>query len=59
VRSYQFVILQGGYLVYAPDQLSMLKDAVLKFQEKDDRKAAAIFSLSYSSGTVRTRTWYI
>ena len=47
----------GGSLIYPPDQLDALKDAIVRYQEKNDAKAAATFSLIYSSGAVRVKTF--
>jgi hypothetical protein len=50
-------IHQGGYLFFPPTEIDAYKAAVIKFQDSDDTKATALFSLSYSSGTVRAETW--
>jgi hypothetical protein len=50
-------IYQGGYLFFPSTQIDAYKAAVIKFQDSNDTKATALFSLSYSSGTVRAETW--
>jgi hypothetical protein len=44
--------LQGGILTYAENQLDEIKEALVKFQQKNDNKAACTLSLIYSSGQV-------
>jgi hypothetical protein len=43
---------QGGFLFYTEDKLDQIKDALGKFQEKTDTKAAMLFSFTYISGQV-------
>jgi hypothetical protein len=50
-------IHQGGYLFFPSTQLDAYKAAVIRFQDSNDTKATALFSFSYSSGTVRAETW--
>jgi hypothetical protein len=45
-------ILQGGFRLYAEDQLDAIKEALVEFQQKNDTKAAIDVVLSYSSGQV-------
>ena len=45
---------KGGSRVYAEDQLDSMKNALVKFQQKDDPKAAFVLVLTYSSGQVCT-----
>jgi hypothetical protein len=47
-----FETWQGGILTYAENQLDEIKEAIVKFQEKNDTKAACTVSLVYSSGQV-------
>lgn len=47
-----FETRQGGILTYAENQLDEIKKALLKFQQKNDTKAACTVSLIYSSGQV-------
>jgi hypothetical protein len=43
---------QGGIYIYAENQLDEIKEALVKFQQKNDTKAACTVSLVYSSGQV-------
>ena len=43
---------QGGILSYAENQLDKIKEALVKFQQKNDTKAACTVSLISSSGQV-------
>jgi hypothetical protein len=43
-------ILQGGIRLYAESQLDAIKEALLKFQQKSDTKAAVM--ITYTSGQV-------
>jgi hypothetical protein len=45
-------IWQGGFLFYTEDQLGAIKDALVKFQQKNDTKAAIMISLAHTSGQV-------
>jgi hypothetical protein len=45
-------ILQGGIRLYAESQLDAIKDALVKFQQKSDTKAALLVTMGYSSGQV-------
>ena len=47
-------IWQEGLLIYTENQLDAIKDALFKFQQKNDTKAAVIVSLTYLSGQVCT-----
>ena len=47
-------IWQQGLLIYTEYQLDAIKDALFKFQQKNDTKAAVIVSLTYLSGQVCT-----
>ena len=47
-----FETWQGGILTYAENQLDEIKEAVVKFQQKDDTKAACTIACVYSSGQV-------
>jgi hypothetical protein len=44
---------QSGVLSYSLDKLDVFKDAVIRYQDNNDSKALAIFTVLYSSGTVR------
>jgi hypothetical protein len=43
---------QGGFLFYTENQLGAIKEALMKFQQKNDTKAAIIVSLAHTSGQV-------
>ena len=43
---------QGGILIYTEDKLDQIKDSLVKFQEKDDTKAAILVGFAYTSGQV-------
>ena len=43
---------QGGALVYAEDKLNAIKEALVKFQQKNDSKASPAVAVTYSSGQV-------
>jgi hypothetical protein len=45
-------IWKGGVIFYADDQLDAIKEALVKFQQKDDTKAALLLFMTYSSGQV-------
>ena len=45
-------ILQGGSRLYAESQLDAIKEALVKFQQKSDTKAAVINSPTYVPGQV-------
>jgi hypothetical protein len=45
-------ILQGGSCLYAESQLDAIKEALFKFQQKSDTKAAVMVSMTYISGQV-------
>ena len=45
-------IWKGGVLHYADEQLNAVKEALVKFQQKNDTKAAINVLLSYSSTQV-------
>ena len=45
-------ILQGGFRVYTETQLDAIKDALVKFQQKSDTKAAIVIPVTYTSGQV-------
>ena len=47
-----FETWQGGILTYAKNQLDEIKEALVKFQQKNDTKAACTVALVYSSGQV-------
>ena len=47
-----FETWQGGVLTYAENQLDEIKEALVKFQQKNDTKAACTVSLIYISGQV-------
>jgi hypothetical protein len=47
-----FETYQGGILTYSENQLDEIKEALVKFQQKNDTKAACTLSLIYSSGQV-------
>jgi hypothetical protein len=47
-------IWQGGLFIYAENQLDAIKEALFKFQQVNDTKAAIEVSLAYTSGQVRT-----
>jgi hypothetical protein len=44
--------LQGGSRLYAESQLDAVKEALFKFQQKSDTKAAVMISPAYASGQV-------
>jgi len=43
---------KAGILSYSEDQLDAIKDAFVKFQQKNDTKASVDLFLTYSSGQV-------
>jgi hypothetical protein len=45
-------IWQAGFFSYSEDQLDAIKDALVKFQQKNDTKASVYMFLTYSSGQV-------
>jgi hypothetical protein len=45
-------ILQGGIHLYAESQLDSIKEALFKFQQKSDTKAAVMIPMTYTSGQV-------
>jgi hypothetical protein len=45
-------ILQGGVRLYAESQLDTIKEALVKFQQESDTKAAVLISPTYTSGQV-------
>jgi hypothetical protein len=45
-------IWKGGVLYYADEQLDAVKEALVKFQQKNDTRAAINVILSYSSTEV-------
>jgi len=45
-------ILQGGSRLYAESKLDAIKEALFKFQQKSDAKAAVMVSMTYISGQV-------
>ena len=45
-------IRQAGLFFYNASQLDAIKDALFKFQQKSDTKAAIIVSFAYVSGQV-------
>jgi hypothetical protein len=45
-------ILQGGIRLYAESQLDAVKEALFRFQQKSDTKAAIMLPLTYTSGQV-------
>jgi hypothetical protein len=45
-------ILQGGVRLYAESQLDTIKEALVKFQQESDTKAAVMVPLTYTSGQV-------
>ena len=45
-------IWQGGVLYYADDQLDAIREALVKFQQKNDTKAEVMVTLPYTSGQV-------
>ena len=45
-------IWQGGVLYYADDQLDAIREALVKFQQKNDTKAEVMVTLPYSSSQV-------
>jgi hypothetical protein len=45
-------ILQGGFLFYDESQLSVVKSALVNFQQKNDPKGVVVGFLIYSSGKV-------
>jgi hypothetical protein len=47
-----FETWQGGILTYAENQLDEIKETLVKFQQKNDTKAACTISLIYSSDQV-------
>ena len=44
--------LQGGSHLYAESQLGAIKEALVKFQQKSDTKAAVMIPMTYTSGQV-------
>ena len=45
---------QAGFCSYAENQLDAIKEALFKFQQENDTKAAVVMTLTYSSGQVGT-----
>ena len=43
---------QGGLVTYAENQVNAIKEALIKYEQTSDTKAACVPSLSYSSGQV-------
>lgn len=51
-------IWKGGYFSYAENQLDAIKEALVKFQQKNDTKAEVIVIFTFSSGQVSfVLTW--
>jgi len=44
--------LQGGILIYTEDKLDQIKESLVKFQEKNDKKAAMGLGFAYTLGQV-------
>ena len=44
--------MQGGFRIYGESQLDAIKEALVKFQQKSDTKAAALITMTYASGQV-------
>ncbi len=42
-------------MFYPPDQLDAVKDALVRYQQKQDVKASAAVVLGYGSGQVRSK----
>ena len=45
-------IWKGGVIFYSEDQLDAIKEALVKFQQESDTKAALLLFMTYSSGQV-------
>jgi len=45
-------IWKAGFFSYSEDQLAAIKDALVKFQRKNDTKTSVFMFLTYSSGQV-------
>jgi hypothetical protein len=45
-------IWQGGTLLYAEDKLDAIKEALFKFQQKNDTKALPAVAMTYAAGKV-------
>ena len=45
-------ISQGGIRIYTESQMDAIEDALVKFQQKSDTKAAVVVLLFYASGEV-------
>ena len=43
-------ILQGGLRLYTESQLDAIKDALFKFQQKNDTKATVMITVTSTSG---------
>jgi hypothetical protein len=52
-------IWQGGILYYADDQLDAIKEALVKFQQKNDTKAEVMVILSYSSSSGSSQVCFV
>lgn len=51
-------IWKAGFFSYAENQLDAIKEALVKFQQKNDTKAQVVVLLNYSSGQVSSVvTW--
>ena len=45
-------IWQGGFFLYAENQLDAIKEVVIKFQQQNDTKAEMAVFFTYTSGQV-------
>ncbi|KAH8979805.1 FAD-binding domain-containing protein [Lactarius akahatsu] len=50
VKSYPQTKVWGGFMFYPPNQLAAVKDALVRYQRKQDIKASAAVLLNYGSG---------
>ncbi|KAI9446106.1 FAD-binding domain-containing protein [Lactarius indigo] len=50
VKSYPQSKIWGGFMFYPQDQLNVVKDALVRYQQKQDVKASVAVILSYGSG---------
>ena len=52
-------IWQGGVLYYADNQLDAIREALVKFQQKNDTKAQIMVILSYSSSSGLSQVCFV
>ncbi|KAH9030957.1 FAD-binding domain-containing protein [Lactarius hengduanensis] len=50
LKSYPQSSIWGGFMFYFPDQLDAVKNALVRYQQKQDVKASAAVILNYASG---------